>query len=333
MQSPVKKENYSYSGWLFFIYRISSKPVNNRMKIWRKLNKAGALQFKGTAYLLPNDEDHYEFFDWLVSEVSSLGGEAAMIKADRVENIEDGDIVDLFNLQRESDYETPAKSLQNLERKVNSVQKGSKLQDAGKLKSQLKKYLKEYEEVKNLDFFSSKAGIELQGKTQNLRKKIEKVTQESTRKKSHAITIRNIVDYHGKTWVTRPNPFVDRMATAWLVKRFIDADAKFGFAGEENLARLEDNMISYDVRDGEFTHVGDMCTFEVVLTTFGLKEKRLKKIADIVHDLDMKDDKYSSAEAKGLEDILSGIRKSSPDDKEALEKGMAIFEMLYVALT
>ncbi len=302
------------------------------MKIWRKLNRAGAVQFKGSAYLLPFSQDHYDFLDRLVSEVSSLGGEAAMIKTEHVENMEDNDLAALFNHQREKDYKVTRKSLRNLKIKVNSVQKGSLLERAGQLKSKFKCCLKEYKEVKKRDFFSSEAGNALYAEIRGLQKNLDEITRSDHRQGPTAITPRKINDYKGRTWVTRPNPFVDRMATAWLVKKFIDSGAQFEFVSEEDLDRLGNNTISYDVQNGEVTHVGDMCTFEVLLSTLDLKGKRLKKIARIVHDIDMKDDKYTPAEAKGLEEILLGIRKSTQDDKEALEKGMTIFEMLYTAL-
>jgi len=301
------------------------------MKIWRKLNRAGAVQFKGAAYLMPYNERHYGFLDSLVSDVSSLGGEAAMIKAEHVENMEDKNLVSLFNHQREKEYNVQRKSLRNLKIKVDSIQKGSLLHDADKLKSEFNGCLKEYEEVKKRDFFSSEVGNALYKEIRVLQRKLDEITRGESRQPPCAITPRKINDYKGRTWVTRPKPFVDRMATAWLVKKFIDSGAQFEFVREEDLDRLENNMIRYDVQNGEVTHVGDLCTFEVLLSTLNLKEKRLKKIARIVHDIDMKDDKYTPPEAKGLEEILLGIRKSTQDDKEALEKGMTIFEMLYTA--
>ena len=121
------------------------------------------------------------------------------------------------------------------------------------------------------------------------------------------------------------------MASAWLIRKFIDRDASFAFADEKDMETVGKNSIAFDVRGGEFTHTGDLCTFEVLIKSFGLKDKALRKIAEIVHDLDMKDEKYNAAEAKGLEDILTGIRMTAKDDADALEKGMQIFEMLYMS--
>jgi hypothetical protein len=138
-----------------------------------------------------------------------------------------------------------------------------------------------------------------------------------------------IEDYQHKTWVTRKRPFVDRFASAWLIKKFIDKNASFDFIDEKDLDNKNKNVIPFDIRGGRFTHAGNLCTFEVLMKSFGLKDRTMRKIAEIVHELDLKDDKFRAPEAKGIEDILSGIRKTAKDDHESLEKGISIFEMLY----
>jgi len=121
------------------------------------------------------------------------------------------------------------------------------------------------------------------------------------------------------------------MASAWLVRRFVDPDAKFRFIDEKDFGILSSGEISFDMQGGEFTHHGDLCTFEVLMRSFGIKDKAAKKIAEIVHDLDLKDDKYGNAAGSGIEEVLSGIRKTSKDDFDMLEKGMAVFEMFYAS--
>ena len=137
--------------------------------------------------------------------------------------------------------------------------------------------------------------------------------------------IDKIEEYQDKTWATRKRPFVDRFASAWLIKKFIDENASFVFIDENNLDKMDKDVIPFDIRGGRFTHAGDLCTFEVLMKSFSLKDKTLRKIAEIVHELDVKDDKFSNPEAKGIEDILSGIRKTAKDDNESLGKGIAIF--------
>lgn len=328
-QSEVKGVEKS-ERWLLFFYSVPSRPVSNRMKIWRKLAKAGAVQIKGAVYVLPMNEEHYEFFQWLVSEVSSMGGEAAFTRIDAVDSMEDREIVDLFDEHKNLEYREISKTLEDLEAKVNSVRKGSGSRDLKALLEQVNKVSKSLEEALKTDFFSSKSGTLLRTRLNALNSTLKGLLGEAPEIKPAGVPSRKLEDYQGKIWVTRKKPFVDRMASAWLIKKFIDRKATFSFMDERRMEHQRKNMIFFDIRGGEFTHVGDMCTFEVLIKSFGLKDKALKEMAEIVHNLDVKDEKYKT-EAKGLEDILIGIRKTAKDDMDALERGMQLFEMLYVS--
>ncbi|MDP3297030.1 MAG: chromate resistance protein [Thermodesulfovibrionia bacterium] len=319
--------------WLLFFYSVPSKPVNARMKIWRRLAKAGAVQLKGAIYILPYNEETFELCQWLVSEVTSMKGEGDFVRVDKIETMNEKEIIDLFKEQRERDYSIIEKELEQFERKISSIRKGTGIQNNKKLSEQFNKYLKEFEEIKKIDFFSSKAGNDLKKRIKSIEGEIKIVSGFAIQEKKVMIIPKRIEDYQGKTWVTRKNPFVDRMASAWLVKKFIDIKAVFKFIDEKDLGTLDKDSVAFDIRRGEFTHSGDMCTFEVLIKAFGLKDKALKKIAEVVHELDIKDDKYKNPEAKGIEDILMGIRKTAKDDAEILEKGMVVFEMLYASKT
>jgi len=326
----IHNKNKSRAGWLIFFYSVPSKPVNARMKIWRKLAKAGAVQFKGAVYVLPYNEENLELCQWLVSEVTSMKGEGAFVGVDKIETMNDKEIIELFNYQRKRDYSLIEKKMEELERKTSSVRKGTETQGHKKLLDQFNKSLKEFEAVRKIDFFSSKTGTALKKKIEVLQKEMQSLSKSGERQTQEVI-LRNTEDYQGKMWVTRKRPFVDRMASAWLIKKFIDKKAIFRFADENDIGELDRDLVPYDVIGGTFTHIGDMCTFEVLIKSFGLKDKPLKKIAEMVHELDMKDEKYKNPEVKGIEDILMGIRKTVKDDMECLEKGMTVFEMLYAS--
>lgn len=329
----MRYKNIGYNGWLIFFYSVPSRPVSSRMKVWRRLSKAGAIQFKGAVYILPFNDEHYELLQWLTSEVASMKGEAAFIKADMIEAIKNSAIVDLFNQQRESVYRIIEKKIEDIERKLNSVKKGADAKDNKKLSGQFIKHQKEFEEIKKVDFFVSKSGNALKKRLANLQAEVNKLSGLKVKAQIAVITPKRIENYKGKTWRTRKRPFVDRMASAWLIKRFIDKKAIFRFIDEKEIENIDKKSITFDIKDGEFTHRGDMCTFEVIVKSFNLKDKALKKIAEIVHEIDMKDDKYENMEARGIENILAGIRKTIKNDLEALEKGMAVFEMLYESKT
>jgi hypothetical protein len=319
-------------GWIIFFYSVPSKPVSSRMKVWRKLIKAGAVQLKGSVYILPFNEDHYEFLQWLVSEIAGMKGEAAFVKIEKVDTMKDPEIIALFNRQRASDYQVIEKALEDIERKLSSTQKGGKPQNLPGISDHIARLRKDFEEKKRIDFFSSEEGKSLAARIKQVDAEIKRHSVTGAKMEGPAAIVpQSPDDYQGKTWVTRKRPFIDRMASAWLIRKFIDRDATFVFVDEKDMETVAKHYIAFDVRGGEFTHTGDLCTFEVLIKSFGLKDKALRKIAEIVHDLDMKDEKYKAAEAKGLEDILIGIRKTAKDDAENLEKGMAVFEMLYVS--
>jgi len=328
----VEKNNEDAQGWLLFFYTVPSKPVSGRMKVWRKLLKSGAVPLKGAVYILPFNEEHYELLQWLVSEISGMNGEAAFVKIDKVDTMKDREIINLFNKQRASDYKLLAKAFEDLERKLSSTRKGGKQQNIKGISDQVARLQKEFEEVKRIDFFSSKEGQSLTAEINRMNAEIKKYSgTEAKKERSEAISHRALADYQGKTWVTRKRPFIDRMASAWLIRKFIAKDATFDFMDEKDMETFGRHAVTFDVRGGEFTHTGDLCTFEVLMKAFGLRDKTVKKIAEIVHDLDLKDGKYKSPEAKGLEDILTGIRKTAKDDKDMLNLGMTVFEMLYVS--
>jgi len=313
--------------WLLIFYSVPSHPVSNRMKIWRKLAKAGAVQLKGAVYIMPASEEHEEFLQWLIGEVKSMGGDGAFVRSAEIKTMGDDDIRTLFIRQAEQEYAQLEKEAEVLERKIQSRRKGTQNDENAGLSGQMGKIRKEFEEICKRDYFAAPAGFALKKRMQSL----ETAMQESGTgsREIPSIVSRRLQEYQGRTWATRKNPFVDRMASAWLIKRFIDPKAAFVFIDERNLGSLDKKTVSFDMRGATFTHVGDLCTFEVLVRSFGIKDKAVKKIAEIVHDLDVKDDKYGKPEASGVEDILGGIRKTAKSDKDGLERGMAVFEMMY----
>jgi len=329
----LHKTNKKGSGWLLIFYSVPSSPVNNRVRIWRRLAKAGAVHLKGAVSILPFSDEAYEFCQWLVSEVASMNGEGAFVKADKIETMKEEEIIALFDQQRGKDYLLIEKKLGEIERKVDSIRKGSRVQNNKELSHSFNKLLREFEEVKKIDFFSSRVGSALEKKFKQLEADIRALSVPSSIKQKFMVVPGRIEDYQGRRWITRKKPFVDRMASAWFIRKFIDKKAVFRFIDEQDLEGFDNKSTAFDIRGGEFTHIADMCTFEVLLKSFGFKNKPLQKIAAIVHELDIKDERQKNSESSGIEEILTGIRKTVKNDEEALEKGIAIFEMLYVSKT
>jgi len=318
--------------WLLIFYSVPSHPVSNRMKIWRKLAKAGAVQLKGAVYILPATDEHEEFFQWLIGEVKSMGGDGAFIRSALIQAMDEADIRELFLSQAEQEYRGFERDLETLERKVQSIRKGAKHDENARLADHAGKLAKELEDIHRRDFFSAALGSEMTKRMQTLKTAIKGLGGRGA-EPTGSISPKRIADYEGRTWLTRKKPFIDRMASAWLIRRFVDAKAAFKFISESDLASIDGKAETFDIRGGAFTHVGDLCTFEVLVKSFGIRDKTVRKIAEIVHDLDVKDDKYGNPEATGVEEILIGIRKTTKNDGDALDRGMAVFEMLYQAKT
>jgi hypothetical protein len=316
--------------WLLVFYSVPSHPVSNRMKIWRKLAKVGAVPLKGSVYILPATEEHEEFCQWLIGEVKSMGGDGAIVKSSEIKTMTDTEIRRLFTTQADREYHRLEKMLDVFERKIQSIRKGSKSEEGKHLADQATKLTKEFEELRKRDYFESSTGNILKKRIQALEASLRDAGKKAP-EEAASVVARRTQDYRGKIWATRKNPFVDRMASAWLIKRFVDPKASFVFIDERDVASLDDTTVAFDMRGAAFTHVGDLCTFEVLVKSFGIKDKAVKKIAEIVHDLDVKDDKYAKLETAGVEEILIGVRKSLKDDSAALEQGRTVFEMLYLS--
>jgi hypothetical protein len=324
--------------WLLFFYSIPAKPVNNRVKLWRKLLKTGAVQLKGGVYILPYSEDHHEALQWMLAELPGMKGEGLLLKTDGIEPLQQADIVELFDEQRLSRYQEVARKIDEFSGRIGNLQKGGKDKKATSLFRQYEKLQTEFQAVHHLDFFKSNIGKDVAAQLGALRKQLEDLAAvEKGRKGSPATSLarnQKISNFSGLTWLTRKRPFVDRMASAWLIRRFIDPQASFLFRDEGELQALIGELeVSYDVRNGDFTHVDDLCTFEVLMKSFALADKGLDTLARIVHDIDIKDGKFSAPEAHVIEMIIKGIRNRALPDSETLEQGMAIFEALYLSIT
>lgn len=320
----------SHQEWLLIFYSVPSNPVSNRMMIWRKLSKVGAVQLKGAVYILPATEEHEEFLQWLIDEVKTMGGDGAFVRTDEIRTMADADIRRLFIAQADEEYSRLEKALNVLERKIQSIRQGTKSEEGKHLADQVAKFTKEFEGVAKRDFYNSSTGLAMRKRIQAVEAGLRDAGKKAPAEAA-SIMSRLTQDYQGKIWATRKNPFVDRMASAWLIRRFIDPKASFIFFDEHNIGSLDNTTVAFDVRGAEFTHVGDLCTFEVLIKSFAIKDKAVKKIAEIVHDLDVKDEKYAKLETAGVEEILIGLRKASKDDSAALEQGIKVFEMLYLS--
>src|SRR6266568_1007753 len=252
----MKKDNAKIQEWLLFFYSVPSKPVSNRMKIWRMLVKAGAVQFKGAAYILPASDDHFELFQWLVSSVTAMQGEAAFVRVPGIETMKEDEIVGLFDRQKGKDYLDLGNRLDEFENRIGIIGNGIATLGNKKLEDELQKFVKEFQEMGKIDFFFSKGRKELEKRLKSIASEITGRSRAESAKHAVEVMKRRAADYQGKRWVTRKRPFIDRIASAWLIKGFIDKKAVFGFIDESEVESLDKDTIAFDMVGGEFTNVG-----------------------------------------------------------------------------
>ncbi|MEE9604830.1 MAG: chromate resistance protein ChrB domain-containing protein [Candidatus Scalindua sp.] len=317
--------------WLLLIYNLPPKPSRSRVSIWRSLKSLGAVSLKQSVYILPFNSETYENFQWLCQEIQTMKGEATLVKVTNIENLNDKEVIKLFNKARDEDYRFIINKFVAFSKKVLAAS-NQRIENQLKLRNELKVIANQLNTTKEIDYFKSplsqKAHNNFNTCTKHKTQILNQITTSTGKKIIEKETLRK-KDFQGKKWVTRKRPHVDRIATAWLIKRFIDPKAKFSFVHEDT---KKINGIPFDMYHGEFSHQGDNCTFETILKRFNIKDKALKNIAKIVHDIDLKDEKFDRNEAKGIDCILRGLMKNFKNDNALLEKGFEVFEALYAAL-
>lgn len=283
--------------WLLLLHQIPPKPPYLRAKVLRRLVQLGALPVKNSAYLLPDTDDTREDFEWLCREITSQGGVAWLFRAECLEGWSAEQIQEAFRRLRDADYEELIASAHELEET---------------------KLLYRLEELKKIDFF-----------THPSRARVEAIIEE--RKKRSAAGVQSgTLATQGCVWVTRQGIKVDRIGSAWLIQRFIDHNAQFRFV-DTTTYRHTAPEIRFDMFEGEFTHEGDLCTFEVLIARYNLAEcyPALQPLGEIVHDIDLKDDRYAHPETSGLARLLDGLCVRTADDLQRLQQGRQIFDALY----
>jgi hypothetical protein len=265
----------------------------------------GSVPLKNSVYLLRVREETMEDFHWLLRGVRSVGGVARLCRAVVFEGAADAEIEALFQAERTADYAA-------IEREACALNpEGGNEAELGRLRRRL-------DEVARIDFFGA-PGRESAERT---------INQAAARPGSVAEGSSRDTHPRGRTWITRPGVGVDRMSSAWLIRRFIDPEARFGFAPPAE-ARAMADILRFDMFEGEFTHEGGRCTFEVLLDRFGLSEAALRAVAEVVHDIDCKEERYLRPETPGVAAVVDGIRLAVPEDAVRLEQGAALFEGLY----
>ena len=310
--------------WLLFVHQLPSSPSNLRVRTWRRLQQLGAIPIKQAVYVLPDTPNAREDFEWLKTEVKAAGGEASVFAADNVDAWSDDGLVEEFRRSRQEAYTRLAGDVEKVLKRAGRSQRpsGTRAPAARRL---LDVFRERLIGVENIDFFGS-AGRD------RVAMLLTRLEEHTSGKDVAAVATKaagpaDAAAYRGRFWITRPRSGVDRMASAWLIRRFIDPQARFGFAADRNA--VPEDGVPFDMFGVEFSHQADGCTFETLCQVFKIQEPAVRRIAEIVHDLDLKDDRFGAAEAATVGQLIEGLQLAHPEDDTLLSQGMALFDSLY----
>jgi hypothetical protein len=307
--------------WLLLVHQLPARPTSLRVRIWRRLQQLGAIAVKQAVYVLPDSSNSREDFEWLKAEIDGAGGEATVFAADTVDTWSNDALVEEFRRSREEAYRELARDAEGLVRRSGGGRGKASSAPSHRAIQQLRERLSAIERI---DFFGS-AGRD---RVLTLIRQAEERTSRTPRAGTTGSGPPG-ASYRGKLWVTRPRPGVDRMASAWLIRRFIDPDARFDFVADRAAAPAP--SVPFDMFGVEFTHRGELCTFELLCQAFQVTDAAIARVAALVHDLDLKDGRFGSAEAPAIGFVIDGLRLAEADDQKLLERGMTLFEALYRA--
>jgi hypothetical protein len=328
----MPKLNATGQDWILLVHLLPPQPTNLRVRIWRKLQALGAIAIKNSVYALPFSDKTHEDCQWLKQEIEASGGEATVFRAGAVEGTTDQELIALFRKARDEDYARVAAELEGLTGALREQQRGGHL-SPGRLahyEAELEKLHAELERIAANDFFHARGRAAAAAAYERGQQALRVAQPRPARAGASESGALDLAQYQGRRWVTRRHMHIDRLACVWLIKRFIDRRARFFFVDEG--AEIKGG-IRFDMFGAELTHEGEDCTFETMLKRCGLRDDAaLRGIAEIVHDIDLKDRKFNRLEAAGINAVVTGLAALLKDDRKLARQGGAIFDGLYALL-
>ena len=300
------------TSWLLLLFSLPTNRNTERVAVWRRLKKMGAVQIKTSTYLLPDEPAQYEQFQWLAQQIRDYGGDSTLVRAQEIEGLTKEKVIAMFNDVRAKDYGELRKSLQAFIGR-------RKKTDAETAAAELERLMRQFREIREVDFFDSPRGHDV----------AMLLRRAEGRSRTRQFAVLDAKQYQGKTWLTRPRPEIDRVGSAWLISKFIDRKPKFVFAP---IADAVPDAIPFDMLDAEFSHHGNYCTFETLTKRFAISDKSVAKIGEMIHDADLDDARFQRVEAVGIDRVLKGWAKEGLPDEEILRRGFECFDALYTFL-
>lgn len=306
--------------WIVLSYSLSSVARSGpRVALWRRLRRLGVVTLPGGSQLLPAREACLEAFQWLAQEIRQAKGEAVVLHVQNVADMTDPQLVEWFNAARREEYAAIEAEAAALEKALRAQ---SRPGDRSKAREELNRLRRRHADVARVDYFACPDGARVASRLSRIER-----TLSPDAAKPEPVTRARRADYRNRRWVTRPRPHVDRLACTWLIRRYIDPEAVIRYA-----ARPQPGEVAFDMETGEFGHQGNLCSFEKMLLAFDLDDAALRAMAEIVHEIDLRDGRTARPETAGIDAILEGWRTSNASDAELESRGVFLFEGLYLAL-
>jgi hypothetical protein len=306
--------------WIVFSYSLPSKSSSSpRVTLWRRLRRLGAISPTGGIYVLPGQEECVEAFQWLAQEIKQSNGQALLMHVQQFEGVTDQQLFDLFREARQEDYADIKTQVTDLEQAIAAEKDIETFID---FQDTLTKLQRQYADIRRIDYFDSPEGSQLAAQLAKIAQ-----TLAPTADPLPEIAPVTIEHYKGRQWVTRPKPHVDRLACAWLIRRFIDPEATIRYSHQP-----KPEEVAFDMNEAAFSHAGNLCTFETMIRAFDLNAPGLSLLAEIVHGIDLQDERYFHPEMTGIETVLKGWLQLDLPDSELEKHGIALFEGLISVL-
>ena len=306
--------------WYLVIHQLPPKPLYLRAKVRKLLSQAGALPLKDSVYVLPFRPDRLPALREIAAVATGDGGDASLWQGQFVEKARDGQLIEAFRDARDKDYAALVERVRTCTDEL--TRRSGQAPPEGRLRFRLAHAQRRFAQVARNDFFGAPRRAQAEAALEGLEARLQEPSRPVARKRPpHPELI-------GRTWVTRRGVQVDRIASAWLIRRFVDPDARFRFI-DVHEEQAHPGELTFDMTGADFTHEEDRCTFETLVRRTGLKDGALARVAEIVHDIDIKDGKFKRPEARGVEQLVLGLLGANPEDERRLDRGFAMLDDLY----
>jgi hypothetical protein len=308
--------------WLILAHQLPAHPSNLRVRVWRRLQQIGAVVLRSSLYVLPSTDEAREDFNWVREEILASGGQVSVLEASAVDGHTDAELMEQFRNARNADYHAFVAELRTAQK---HLRQASGRRRRGAPDRELRRFRERLAAIHALDFFGAPARVEAERAFAEI-----EASSDGSSPSAVPSTLASR-DFQGRTWVTRPRPGIDRMASAWLIRRFIAPNARFAFVASDTT--LSGRQVPFDMTDVEFGHHGLHCTFETLMHRFGIAEPAVVSVSRVVHDLDLKESRYAMPECAAVGRLVDGLRATYSDDKELLEQGIVMIDALYRSFT